>query len=288
MMRNPSLPARILSVGLLALATLMAAQSAPSEPAGPRLQAMVPPNTPVPGGIAVMPIQASPKPRVEFRGSQVMVVQGPEPDRWLALIGIPLSTEPGNYTVQLNRQENLPFTVTDKKYESQYLTLTNKRQVNPEPQDLVRIQLERDEMDRAFLTWNDAADPVTSFILPTQGIISSSFGLRRFYNEQPRSPHSGLDIAADEGVEIIAPANGIVSVTGDYFFNGKTVLIDHGHGLVTMYCHMSRVDVAPGQAITMGDPIGAVGKTGRVTGPHLHWSVSLNNARVDPNLLLVR
>ena len=149
-----------------------------------------------------------------------------------------------------------------------------------------RITRERAEMDTAFNHFRPVKRPDTDFDLPTEGIVSSSFGLRRILNDQPRSPHSGLDIAASEGTRIRSPAAGIIVATGDYFFNGNTVLIDHGQGLITMYCHMSSIRVEVGQAVNKGQYIGDVGKTGRVTGAHLHWGVSLNNARVNPGLFL--
>jgi murein DD-endopeptidase MepM/ murein hydrolase activator NlpD len=168
----------------------------------------------------------------------------------------------------------------------QRLTIENKRKVNPYKEDIDRIIRERNEMNKAFKSFENLAQPAVDFVLPAEGPISSPFGLKRILNDQPRNPHSGLDIAAPTGTPIHAPAAGRVTAVGNYFFNGNTVLLDHGQGLISMYCHMSETTVAVGDALSPGDLIGKVGKTGRVTGPHLHWSVSLNNARVDPNLFI--
>lgn len=209
---------------------------------------------------------------------------------WLAIVGVALTAKPGEHQISIrsgkNTQHPISFTVEPKAYKEQRITLTNKRQVNPLTADLERIKREKRIMVAAFKDWNTSLTPSMILAKPTTGPLSSPFGLRRFFNDQPRNPHSGLDIAAPEGTLIQAPAEAIVVATGDYFFNGKTVLLDHGHGLVTMYCHMSRIDVTEGEHVQLNETLGLVGKTGRVTGAHLHWSVSLNNARIDPNLLM--
>ncbi|MFK7996452.1 MAG: M23 family metallopeptidase [Granulosicoccus sp.] len=125
-----------------------------------------------------------------------------------------------------------------------------------------------------------------TFIWPVAGPVSSPFGLRRFFNDQPRRPHGGIDIAAPEGTPIMAAADGVVLEANDYFFNGNSVFIEHGLGLQTFYAHLSRIDVTNGERVTQGQVIGAVGATGRVTGPHLHWSVGLNGTWVDPLLVI--
>ena len=234
----------------------------------------------VPGGVAVIEVPVDTN-SASYLGRPVMLLS--KDDKKFAIVGLGLSTKPGTH--KLIADQEIPFTVKDKTYREQRLTIKNKRKVNPYADDMPKIRADRKEMDTAFLNF-DQKQPDIRFDKPVEGPISSPFGLKRFLNDQPRSPHSGLDIAADEGVPITAPASGVVTATGDYFFNGNTVLIDHGQGLISMYCHMSRIDVAVGDQIERGSVLGAVGMTGRVTGPHLHWSVSLNNARVDPNLFM--
>ena len=250
----------------------------------------LPPDAPVPGGVAVLELgpNSDAPPAVNYRGRRVAVrANGAS---WEALVGIPLSVSPGAASVEITRADGSKsarsFTVRKKDYATQHITVKNKRMVNPNTKDLKRISAERGRINAAFVAWRDQEDLPTRFIVPVEGQMSSPFGLRRYFNGQARKPHSGLDIAAPEGTPVRAPAAGVVSEVGDYFFNGNTVFIDHGQGLVTMYCHLSRTDVKPGQALDQGEVFAAVGKTGRVTGPHLHWSVSLNNARVDPMLFL--
>ena len=255
----------------------------------PAMAARLPDGAAVPGGIALVELPASDTPpSVTFNGKPVMVL--PNESNYIAVVGLPLSTAPGTQTLQVKNASGTnftqQFTVTDKTYESQHITIKNKRMVNPEKRDMERIGREQRRIKKALASWNDDIPESLFLSLPVEGPVSSPFGLRRFFNEQARKPHSGLDLAAPEGTPIKAPASGRVIDKGDYFFNGNTVFIEHGQGLVTMYCHMSRIDVEPGQHVTRGEIIGAVGKTGRVTGAHLHWGVSLNDARVDPMLLL--
>src|SRR5205814_7197438 len=255
-------------------------------------QGDLPLTAPVPGGVAIVCVgrAPAPAPQVAFDGQRVLVAR--VGDVWQAVVGLPLALRPGAHELSVLDGERatraIPFKVGKRNYETEHLTLANRRQVEPEPEDLRRIAREQESLVRAFSTFSDAALDTLAFDLPSEGRVSGGFGLRRFFNDEPRQPHSGLDIAAPEGTPIAAPAAGTVIETGDYFFNGLTVLLDHGQGLITMYNHLSRIDVAKGARVARGETIGAVGSTGRVTGPHLHWSVSLNNARVDPALFLSR
>ncbi|MEE8342995.1 MAG: peptidoglycan DD-metalloendopeptidase family protein [Gammaproteobacteria bacterium] len=249
----------------------------------------LPRHQPTPGGVAVVALPTFPKTASAFYNDRRVLVTN-QKDNWIALIGIPLSAKAGKHELELRQPgrpvQRIPFTVTHKSYEEQHLTIENKRMVNPQKRDLERIGKERVRIVKALAQWSERRDVPLRFDLPVDGVQSSPFGLRRFFNEQPRRPHSGLDIAAPEGTPIRVPAPGIVIDTGNFYFNGNTVFVDHGQGLVTMYCHMNSIIVTPGKRLPNGAIIGTVGETGRVTGPHLHWSVSLNNTRVDPSLFL--
>ena len=256
----------------------------------PDVLAGTPESLPAPGGVAVISIGDIDKmenPDVRFNGKRVMVVE--QDGKWQAVVGIPLGVSVGEHRLEISAagaERTVTFEVYDREYESQYITLKNDRMVNPYKNDLERIRRERKEIDAALEQFTWAKNPGVDFILPVEGPQSSAFGLRRYFNDEPRSPHSGIDLVAPAGTPIKAPARGIVIETGNYFFNGNTVFLDHGQGLVTMYCHMSEIDVNPGDVVEQGSVIGKVGATGRVTAAHLHWGVSLNDARVDPWLFL--
>jgi len=251
----------------------------------------LPTHSAIPGGVAIITLDKSEprkRPVVTYNKHRVMVVR--DKDNWVAVVGIGLTAKTGRHSIKIKSSGEIPytkhFTVKPKKYKTQHLTIKNKRKVNPYAKDLDRIYADKKEILGALKHWSDKDTITPNFILPVKGPFSSPFGLRRFFNNQPRKPHSGLDIAAAQGTPLVAPADGTVIETGDYFFNGNSVMIDHGQGLITMYSHMHEINVKPGQILKRGDKFGTVGKTGRVTGAHLHWTVSLNNQRVDPNLFL--
>jgi murein DD-endopeptidase MepM/ murein hydrolase activator NlpD len=249
----------------------------------------LPTESTVPGGVAIISIKTDVKPKAWFYDRKVMIVG--ESNDWKAVVGIPLSAKPGTHNLKVMSNDvetNYKFEVLNKEYEAQYITIKDKRKVNPNEQDMTRIIKEKELISKAKAHWSDIEDVPLNFIKPTEGPYSSPFGLKRFFNKQPRKPHSGLDIAAPKGTPIVAPADGTVINTGEYFFNGNTVFLDHGQGLITMYCHMDSISIEEGTQVKAGEMIGEVGLTGRVTGAHLHWSVMLNNITVDPLLFLTQ
>jgi len=241
----------------------------------------------VPGGVKLirLDVQGSAMPSVDVDGQRTMVIQ--DGANWVAVIGIPLSAPPATRHVVVHgggRQE-INFIVHDKHYATQSLKVA-PAQVNPSPADLERIDRETANIDQVLRHWTDEQPESLRLQQPVPGVRSSSFGMRRIFNGESRKPHSGMDIAAPAGTPVLAPIAGTVIDTGEYYFNGNTVFVDHGRGLISMYCHLSAIDVKPGQRVAAGANIGAVGMTGRATGPHLHWGLSLNHAWVDPELFV--
>jgi len=243
-------------------------------------------NKPVPGGVAVVDLGAGDTaPNVRYQNKPVLVIREDQ-QRWIAIVGVPLSVKPGSQQISVNGSQNLSFQVGNKHYTEQRITIKNQQQVNPNAKNLARIERELAEQTRAYQQFSPRQPSNLLFDKPVNGPLSSPFGLRRFFNGEERNPHSGLDFAANSGTPIKAPAAGKVILTGDYFFNGKTVFVDHGQGLISMFCHLSVIGVKVGDELPRGGALGKVGATGRATGPHLHWNVSLNDARVDPAIFI--
>lgn len=253
----------------------------------------------MPGGVARLslgPAAARPRALVRQGEVDVPVLVAGDTIEWTAIVGIPLAAAPGDAFITALADGNgngsprpLHYTVAPKRYKEQHLQVS-PRTVDLSPEDQARYERERDHQAQVMATFTalpaGQAQPSLRMRVPVPGRRSSSFGLRRVFNGQPRNPHSGMDIAAPTGTPIVAPLAGRVIDVGDYFFNGGTVWLDHGQGLLSMYCHLSRMDVRVGDVLQAGDAFCQVGATGRVTGPHLHWGVMLNRSMVDPALFI--
>ena len=253
--------------------------------------AALPESSSVPGGVAVIPLAkvvsgvAAPR---SWLGKQPVLVTADQ-DNWYAVVGLALTTQPGTQTLRVQSggvERTVDFEVVDKAYPEQHITLADKGKVQLSPQNLARAEREIKEIIKYKHHWHAARDTDLAFIVPAQGAFSGHFGMRRFFNGEARAPHAGLDVAVDRGTTVMASGAGTVLAVGDYFFNGNTIFLDHGNGLITMYCHLDRMDVKVGEVVAKGQPIGLSGMTGRATGPHLHWSVVLNGTMVDPELFI--
>lgn len=253
--------------------------------------ASLPQSSNVPGGVAVVSlgnVSAIAGMPQSWLGDQPVLVTSRH-GQWYAVVGLPLDMAPGSYELRVNVDDVMTtrgFAVSPKDYPEQHITLEDKDKVQLSKDNLARAEQEIAVILELKRHWRAVAVTDLDFVLPADGRRSGNFGLRRFFNGEPRSPHAGIDVAIARGTPVRASAQGRVLAVDDYFFNGKTVFVDHGNGLITMYCHLDRIDVNAGDPVGKGERIGLSGKTGRATGPHLHWSVILNGAMVDPELFL--
>jgi murein DD-endopeptidase MepM/ murein hydrolase activator NlpD len=275
--------ARSSMLALIALSPLFLPQNAALASSS-----SLPQENAVPGGVKILrlDVTGTSLPYVETDGRRALVIQ--DGSAWVAVIGIPLSAPLGMRQVIVhgtNGRGEIEFLVSDKQYVSQSLKVA-PRQVDLSAADLARFNEDKIRIGRALSHWTDSPPESLRLSQPVPGVRSSSFGSRRIFNGQARNPHTGMDIAAPSGTPVRVPIAGTVVDTGDYFFDGNTVFVDHGRGLISMYCHLSSIDVKPGQRVEAGTRIGAVGMTGRATGPHLHWGLNLNGTWVDPALFL--
>lgn len=290
MRQSPDSRARPGARARQALYALVALLAATSGAAAPSVASnALPRERPVPGGITLLAVgsAAEPAPRVWFDDRRVLLREAA--GQWFAVVGIPLAREPGQARLRIEPPRGavreLPFRIEPHAYAIQQLRVA-PRHVDLSPADAARAEREQRRIRALLGTWSEPGPSALQMALPVAGRRTSPFGLRRVFNDQPRNPHSGLDLAGPVGTPVLAPAPGRIIDTGDYFFNGLSVFVDHGHGLVTLYCHLSAIDVQVGDVVQTGTRLGAIGATGRVTGPHLHWGVALNGALVDPELLL--
>jgi murein DD-endopeptidase MepM/ murein hydrolase activator NlpD len=252
------------------------------------LASSLPKESRVPGGVAIIAVAdaSAARPSVTHNDAKAWVTR--QGARWVAIVGIPLSTAPGAQTINIQRGDQTAtesFIVKPKRYPVQRLKL-DKAMVDPPPAVMARIERESMHLKTVRNTWRASDATSAAFALPAQGRLSSRFGVARVLNGKPRSPHAGLDVAVGIGTPIDAPADGVVIDAGDYYYCGKTMSVDHGNGLITMHCHLSEFVAKVGDHVKQGQRIALSGSTGRATGPHLHWSVFLNGVSVEPALFL--
>jgi murein DD-endopeptidase MepM/ murein hydrolase activator NlpD len=249
-----------------------------------------------PGELILLRVRTlAPVERVEGQGLRrtIRFFQEANHSTWNGMLGIDLETKPGAYAIKITavtsdgtaRETHLSLDVKDKDFPTRELTVKDAF-VNPPRQALARIRREQEAVSRIFGVTSPDRYWSGAFILPVPGAVVSGFGARSILNGQPRRPHGGADLRASEGTPVKAPNSGKVILAEEHYYSGNTVILDHGLGMYSYFAHLSRFAARKGDVVKLGDTVGYVGKTGRVTGPHLHWAVEVNRARVDPLSLI--
>jgi murein DD-endopeptidase MepM/ murein hydrolase activator NlpD len=249
----------------------------------PFLLFAMPKNSPYPGGVAVIDLGYK-KQNVTFDGKKVFVNQEKN-KKWYAWVGISLAEKRKSIDIKIENQTKT-INLKSKEYKKQYITLKGdrKKYVGLSKENLNRHYGEKALSKKVLQSYSSVDIGDFKFAKPVNTNFSNTYGKRRYFNNQPRKPHSGTDMSAKQGTPIKAPLSGRVKIAKEFFFSGNVIYIDHGRGLVTMYAHLDKFHVKDGDFVFKGDIIGKVGKTGRVTGPHLHYGVALNGNMVDPKL----
>ena len=246
-----------------------------------------PKNSPFPGGVINYPLNYSSftEPKVRIN-KEVPYFCQKNKDEWRIIHPISLLENQNSIDIFLNKKLIDKITLERKEYRESKIFLKNKEMISPPPESLKRIKSESSLIKNALKVNSLIKQPSLKMVLPCEGVISSEFGVKRFINNQPRNRHVGLDIAAREGTKVKAALKGKVILTGEFYFAGKVIFIDHGKGLISSYSHLNSVNVKKGQMVNKNKTIGLVGKTGRVTGAHLHWQTFIKGIPVNPELFL--
>ena len=229
----------------------------------------------------------------EFQGERFPMAFGEKNGTYEGLVGIDMNTRPGTYEIRVVATDEgsrvyssaLSLKVGKVDFGIQKLSLPSSM-VDLDAKTLERVNKEARQLKALFQVFRDERLWRGAFILPVEGEPSGAFGLNRIINGQHRGPHTGVDLRAEEGTPVLACNSGVVVLFGELFFSGKSVILDHGWGLYSMYVHLSETRVKEGDRVSTGTLLGRVGSTGRSTGPHLHWGIRMNGARVDPLSLL--
>ncbi len=245
------------------------------------------------GGVVFLKITKTDndEPEVKWMNKEITLLYRSDKKIYEGFIAADLEQKPGTYNLDLTFKpsgikKQLKIKVADKDYGVRRITIADDSKVNLNEKDLARATKESAVMNKLWGASIIAPFWDTPFIMPLDSKIVGTFGRRSIINDQPRSPHTGVDMRGKKGTPVKASNDGIVVLTGDHFFTGNTVVIDHGAGIMSMYFHLDKINVKKSDKISRGEILGTVGSTGRATGPHLHWGVRVDGLRIDPESLV--